>query len=107
RGVHAGGDQSCAKAGERQERPLHEEGRRGRQLGEPHCTGAEDGEPTDHRRARSVATSQSPCDDARRAEENADDTEEQTRGRWTISLDVLELAREHERAAEEACSVTQ
>src|SRR5439155_21066986 len=78
-----------------------------RQLGEPHCTGAEDGEPTDHRRARSVATSQSPCDDARNAEENADDTQAQPRGRWTMSLDVLELDREHEQAAEEAGSVNQ
>src|SRR6267143_4029727 len=107
RGVHRGRDQSCPKAGERQQRPLHEEGRRGRQLGKPDCTGAEDGEPPEDRRARSVAAHQSPCDEARGAEEDADDTDEQTRGRGAMSLDVLELDREHEQAAEEAGSVDQ
>src|SRR5438552_3579041 len=71
------------------------------------ASGSEDGEPTDDRRARSVAASQSPCDDAGRAEENADDTEKQTRGRGAMSLDVLELDREHEQGAEEAGSVNQ
>src|SRR6266404_5927558 len=64
RGVHRGRDQGCPKAGERQQGPLHEEGCRDRQLREPHCTGGQDGEPADDRRARSVATSQSPRGDA-------------------------------------------
>src|SRR5882672_9872638 len=107
RGVHRRRDQGCPKAGERQQGSLHEERRRGRQLREPHCTGAENGEPSEDRRARSVATDQSPCDDARPAEENAHDTDEQTGDGGAMSLDVLELDREHEEAAEEAGSVDQ
>src|SRR6266849_9014390 len=79
-GVHRGRDQRCPKAGEREQRPLQEEGPRGGQLGESQCAGAEDGKPADDGRACSIATGEAARDDARHAEEDADDTEKETRG---------------------------